>query len=158
MSNLEKKGFLEELYLANKTYPEANIIQRLSPKEYIEVLILHAAKQLGDKFKRLAEENRFDEIIQLTEHISNLVSDYQQEFSLPLSMITYNYSNRELPVIEDLFLSRLNLLHNDKHSMKKLFKALKYEMLTADSVDFMVSFIRMSGLQLIIRSLLELKK
>lgn len=158
MSKLEKKGFLEELYLANKTYPEANIIQRLSPKEYIEVLILHAAKQLGDKFKRLAEENRFDEIIQLTEHISNLVSDHRQKFSLPLSMITYNYSNRKLPVMEDLFLSRLNLLHNDKHSMKNFFKALKYEMLTADSVDFMVSFIRMSGLQLIIRPLLELEK
>ncbi|SFA50524.1 Superfamily II DNA or RNA helicase [Parageobacillus thermantarcticus] len=155
---MEKKGFLEELYLANKTYPEANIIQRLSPKEYIEVLILHAAKQLGDKFKRLAEENRFDEIIQLTEHISNLVSDHRQKFSLPLSMITYNYSNRKLPVMEDLFLSRLNLLHNDKHSMKNFFKALKYEMLTADSVDFMVSFIRMSGLQLIIRPLLELEK
>jgi len=158
VSKLEKKGFLEELYLANKTYPEANIIQRLSPKEYIEVLILHAAKQLGDKFKRLAEENRFDEIIQLTEHISNLVSDHRQKFSLPLSMITYNYSNRKLPVMEDLFLSRLNLLHNDKHSMKNFFKALKYEMLTADSVDFMVSFIRMSGLQLIIRPLLELEK
>jgi superfamily II DNA or RNA helicase/HKD family nuclease len=158
VSNLEKKGFFEELYLANKTYPESNIIQRLSPKEYIEVLILHAAKQLGDKFKRLADENRFDEIIQLTEHISNLASDHQQEFSLPLSMITYNYSNRELPVIEDLFLSRLNLLHNDKHSMKNFFKTLKYEMLTADSVDFMVSFIRMSGLQLIIRPLLELEK
>ncbi|AEH49269.1 hypothetical protein [Parageobacillus thermoglucosidasius] len=84
---MEKKGVLEELYLANKTYPEANIIQRLSPKEYIEVLILHAAKQLGDKFKRLAEENRFDEIIQLTEHISNLVSDHRQEFSLPLSIV-----------------------------------------------------------------------
>ncbi|MBY6269733.1 MAG: restriction endonuclease subunit R [Parageobacillus thermoglucosidasius] len=155
---MEKKGVLEELYLANKTYPEANIIQRLSPKEYIEVLILHAAKQLGDKFKRLAEENRFDEIIQLTEHISNLVSDHRQEFSLPLSMITYNYSNRKLPVMEDVFLSRLNLLHNDKHSLKNFFKALKYEMLTADSVDFMVSFIRMSGLQLIIRPLLELEK
>ncbi|WP_244151157.1 DUF3427 domain-containing protein [Parageobacillus thermantarcticus] len=60
--------------------------------------------------------------------------------------------------MEDLFLSRLNLLHNDKHSMKNFFKALKYEMLTADSVDFMVSFIRMSGLQLIIRPLLELEK
>ncbi|RAK22060.1 hypothetical protein B0I26_10239 [Anoxybacillus vitaminiphilus] len=48
---MEKKGFLEELYLANKTYPESNIIQHLSPKEYIEVLILHAAKKLGDKFK-----------------------------------------------------------------------------------------------------------
>lgn len=113
---------------------------------------------LGINLSVLPTKIVFNEIIELTEHISNLVSDHQQEFSLPLSMITYNYSNKELPVIEDLFLSRLNLLHNDKNSMKNFFKILKYEMLTADSVDFMVSFIRMSGLQLIIRPLLELEK
>ncbi|ANB57775.1 DEAD/DEAH box helicase family protein [Anoxybacillus sp. B7M1] len=155
---MQNKGFFEELQLVTKEYPDANFVQRLAPKEYIEVLVLHAAKQLANKFKSLVDENRFDEIVQLTEHISRLVEGGNgEEFSLPLSMITYNHSHREVPVMEDFFLSRLNLLHNDKHSMKNFFKTLKYEMLTADSVDFMVSFIRMSGLQLIIRPLLELQ-
>lgn len=155
---LMEKSFFEELQLLAKQYPDTSVIQRLSPKDYIEVLVLHSAKQLAHKLKGLAEENRFDEIIQLTKHISTLVSNNEDSFSLPLSMITYTYGQREIPIIEDFFLSRLHLLYNDKHTMKNFFKTLKYEMLTADSVDFMVSFIRMSGLQLLIRPLLMLEK
>jgi hypothetical protein len=76
---MKNKGFFEELHLATKEYPDKNFVQRLSPKEYIEVLVLHAAKQLAHKFKRLADESRFDELVQLTEHISRLVSDNEDQ-------------------------------------------------------------------------------
>lgn len=155
---MNKKGLFEELKISNKLYPETNLIQHLSPKEYIEVLTLHAARKLSERFQELAEKNRYSEIIQLTEQLTQLVSDREEELALPLSMITYSYSHHELPVTEDTFLSRLSLIHNQKHTIKNFFKTLKYEILTADAVDFMVSFIRMSGLQLLIRPLKELEK
>jgi len=155
---MKLNGFLEELKLNNKEYPETKLIQSLAPKEYIEVLTLHAARKLSERFNYLAKNNRFSEIIQLTEQLTKLVSEPNEEFELPLSMITYSYDHDNLPITEDIFLSRLSLIHNQKHTIKNFFKTLKYEMLTADAIDFMVSFIRMSGLQLLIRPLKELEK
>lgn len=153
-----QNGFLEELLLENKQYPNNQLIQRLSPKEYIEVLTLHTANKLSEHFEKLATESKYDEAIQLTQNVTRLLTEDQEPFSLPLSMITYSFTHDAVPVNEDLYLSRPHLIHNEKHSVKNFFKSLKYEMLTADRVDFMVSFIRMSGLQLLIRPLLELQK
>ncbi|WAA08970.1 DUF3427 domain-containing protein [Fervidibacillus albus] len=155
---MNKKGLFEELKIRNKQYPETNLIQYLSPKEYIEVLSLHTARKLSERFQQLAKENRYNEIIQLTEQITELFSEKEEELALPLSMITYSYSYNDLPTMENAFLSRLSLIHNQNHTIKNFFKTLKYELLTADAVDFMVSFIRMSGLQLLIRPLKELEK
>nr|WP_163100592.1 DUF3427 domain-containing protein [Peribacillus alkalitolerans] len=150
-------GFYEELLLESKNYPETKLIKKLSPKEYVEVLILHAAKKLSDKFRNLAEAENYEEIISLTKQLSHVLTDNEEEFSLPLSMVTYNNIS-PVPLSEDLYLSRLALLHNEKHTIKNFFKTLNFEMRTADSVDFMVSFTRMSGLQLIIRTLKELEE
>lgn len=152
-----KKGLFEELFIDNKEYPELKNIQRLTPKEYNEVLILHAARKLELRFKQLASEDRYEEIIKLTKEISNLLNENTEDFSLPLSMITYSENYDTLPLNEDLYISRLDLLHNEKHTIKNFFKTLKYEMLTSEAVDFMVSFIRMSGLQLITKPLKELE-
>ncbi|KZZ83044.1 DUF3427 domain-containing protein [Bacillus sp. SJS] len=151
-------GYHEELFLTGKEYPEAHVIQRLSPKEYIEVLVLHAARRLSEKFTSLIENDQYSEMTRLASELSSLLKDVGDQFSLPLSMVTYNRDGKEMPYFQDFFLSRLNLLHNEKHSIKNFFKTLKFEMLTADSAEFMVSFIRMSGLQLLIQPLLELEQ
>ncbi|HWO97748.1 MAG TPA: DUF3427 domain-containing protein [Bacillus sp. (in: firmicutes)] len=153
-----KNGFLEELLIDNKQYPDTKAIQRLSPKEYTEVLILHTANKLSEQFDSLITKEQHDKVIQLAQNISNALSKDDEKFFLPLSMITYNTGLNEVPPNEDLYLSRLDLIHNEKHSIKNFFKTLKYEMLTADRVDFMVSFIRQSGLQLLTKPLLELQK
>ncbi|WP_042349312.1 DUF3427 domain-containing protein [Bacillus massiliigorillae] len=152
-----REGFYEELLLKNKDYPENQLVQKITPKEYVEVLILDTAKKLDEKYSELAVSENYDEIIELTQRVNQLLSGKSDSFKLPLSMITYSTEN-EIPAMEDLYLTRLGLLHNEKNSVKNFFKTLKYEMRTADAVDFMVSFTRMSGLQLIIRALKELEE
>jgi HKD family nuclease len=70
----------------------------------------------------------------------------------------YRYDEQELPIIRDQYLSKIQLIANEPQSMNNFFKTLKFEMLTADSVDWMVSFVKMSGVQLLIRPLQELQR
>jgi HKD family nuclease len=58
----------------------------------------------------------------------------------------------------EFFLSNPLLLTNSSSDQFNLFKGLKYELQTADQASFMVSFIRWSGLQLLIRPLDEFRQ
>lgn len=157
--NKHTKGIMEELYLAKKDYPETQLIQRLSLDEYVETLSMHAANAIGDKLRGLADENNFTKIYEILNKIHNIIGDGNEvEFQLPLSMITYTETIGEMPLKEDLFLSRVDVLYNDSHKIKNFFKTLSYEMKTADEVFFLVSFIRMSGAQLLTRELIDLEK
>ena len=151
-----KKGTHEELKLINKKYPTNQKHSPLPPIEYTEALIHKSALAIGQKFERLLEEGNLDEAITFTHQVLHLVGYESDDFTLPLSNILYRYDNQEIPELENQHLSSIELISNDKQKMKNLFKSLKFEMLTADSVSFMVSFIRMSGLQLLIRPLTEL--
>ncbi len=153
-----KNGFFEELLIDNKQYPDTKAIQRLSPKEYTETLILHTANKLSERFNTLITNEQYDKVIQMAQKLSNALSKEDETFSLPLSMITYTTGSEHMPLNDDLYLSRMDLIHNEKHSIKNFFKTLKYEMLTANRVDFMVSFIRESGLHLLTRPLLQLQE
>ena len=149
---------MEEIYLTEKEYPPSNLIQKLSVDEYVEALTMHAANIIGDKLKDLADEDKFNEIFQLIDQVHDLAGEDEKEFSQPLSMITYSEEQNTIPVKEDLFLTRVDVLYNDSHKIKNFFKTLAYEMQTSDEVFFLVSFIRMSGAQLLTRELIELEK
>jgi HKD family nuclease len=60
----------------------------------------------------------------------------------------------DLNLVKD-YLNETELIFNDKKRRKNFFKVLKEEMLTSEQIDFMVSFIRMSGVQLLIPVFLE---
>ena len=153
------KGIMEELYLLSKDYPETQLIQKLGLDEYVETLSMHAANAIGEKLRVLADENNFSEIYEILNKVHKIIDDENEvKFQLPLSMITYSETLGEMPLEEDLFLSRVDVLYNDAHKIKNFFKTLSYEMKTADEVLFLVSFIRMSGVQLLTRELIDLEK
>jgi len=154
----KQKGIVEEIYLSEKQYPTSNLIQKLSIDEYVETLTMHAANIIGDKLKTLADKDKFDEIFKLIDQVHDIADQNRREFSQPLSMITYSEGRDKLSIKEDLFLTRVDVLYNDSHKIKNFFKTLAYEMKTSDEIFFLVSFIRMSGAQLLTRELLELEK
>lgn len=151
-------GIREEIYESKKNYPESKLIQKLSVDEYVETLTMHSANVIGKKLKMLANENKFSEIFHLVDLIHDIADKTEKEFSQPLSMITYSENDQLIPVKEDLFLTRVDVLYNDSHKIKNFFKTLAYEMGTADEVFFLVSFIKMSGAQLLTRELKALEK
>jgi superfamily II DNA or RNA helicase len=152
------KGIKEEIYRTEKEYPSSNLIQKLSIDEYVETLTMHAANIIGDKLKGLADEDKYNEIFQLIDQVHDLAGKDEREFSQPLSMITYSENENTIPIKEDLFLTRVDVLYNDSHKIKNFFKTLAYEMQTSDEILFLVSFVRMSGAQLLTRELIELEK
>ncbi|PTX49817.1 superfamily II DNA or RNA helicase [Melghirimyces profundicolus] len=151
-----KKGIYEELFVSGKDYPDQQAIHPLNPSDYVQALIHHSARQLEEKFRELADQAKHNEIVDLTHEISQILKlEGETPLSLPLSTILYRYDQQSLPFQPDQFLSKIDLISNDQHRMKNFFKSLKFEMSTADGADWMVSFIRMSGLQLLIRPLQE---
>jgi len=151
-------GIREEIYELDKDYPEQKLIQKLSIEEYVETLTMHAATLIGDKLKSLANQSKFNEIFSLIDQVHDIAGIEEKEFNQPLSMITYSDGQDIIPVKEDLFLTRVDVLYNDAHKIKNFFKTLAYEMQTADEISFLVSFIRMSGAQLLTRELIALEK
>ncbi|QXX29847.1 DUF3427 domain-containing protein [Bacillus amyloliquefaciens] len=148
------RGFHEEIQQQQKLYPTSHRIQPVSPKEYAEVLTLHTAKQLSETFQTLVDQDQYEQAIQLSEKVASQLGKHTN-FSLPLSTVLYSLNEMELPISEEFSLHRLKLLGNHQ-THDNFFKALKHEMLTADRVDFMVSFTRWSGVQLLIPPLQEL--
>lgn len=156
--NEKKQGIHEEIYELDKAYPEQQLVQKLSIDEYVETLTMHAATIIGDKLKNLADQSHFNEIFTLIDQVHNIAGKAEKEFTQPLSMITYNEGSDMVPIKEDLFLTRVDVLYNDSHKIKNFFKTLAYEMQTADEISFLVSFVRMSGAQLLTRELIALEK
>lgn len=154
----KSKGLIEEIYLAKKEYPPTSLVQKLAVDEYVETLTMHAANLIGKRLKSLAFEDKYDEVFELIDQINNLTEVDQKEVNRPLSMITYSEAQEHIPVKEDLFLTRVDVLYNDDNKIKNFFKTLAYEMQTADEIYFLVSFVRMSGAQLLTRELMALEK
>lgn len=152
------KGIFEELMVADKDYPVQQITHRLRPKEYTEALVHYAAREMGEKFRQMSDAEQFDDIVDLTQRIIGLMrSETAVSLAMPLSTIRYSYDQREIPIGEDLFLSRMDLITNDRGTMKNFLKTLNFELETSDSADFMVSFIRWSGVQLLLRRLSDME-
>ncbi|MCY7910238.1 DUF3427 domain-containing protein [Bacillus inaquosorum] len=152
----KNSGFHEELQDKHKLYPVEHRFQPVLPKEYTEILTLHIAKQFGEKIKTLVHHGQHNQAVELTQKISSDLGN-DTAFAIPLSSVLYHVGDLDFPVSEHFSLSRLNLLGNHRAD-DNFFKTLKNEMLTADRVDFMVSFTRWSGVQLLIPPLQELNK
>jgi superfamily II DNA or RNA helicase/HKD family nuclease len=84
--------------------------------------------------------NDYDNAVRLTENILNT------KYELPLQLSQNNYNN-----IENF------LIVNRKTKFKNFFTYLKEELNNCDSFCFIVSFIKFSGIQLLINTLDELK-
>lgn len=153
-----QRGFFEELEIKDKDYPTSQAATPLAQVDYIEGLIHYAGRKIGDRFNYLVEEGNYSEIIRLTEEITKLADGSDGDFKLPLSNILYNYDNSELPVSDLYQLSKPDFISNEKGSMKNFFKSLKFELMTSDGADFMVSFLRFSGLQILLKPIEELAK
>lgn len=154
-----KKGLHEELQLQNVEYPENKKIYPLAPNEYSYVLTQYVANTVGTALHELSKQEKYEDMIRLVQKIERQVKDEVSEWSRPLASIHYRYDDDLIPLIyPELFFSKPFLVTNQNKQGQNFFKVLRAELLTADHVDFMVSFIRWSGLQLLLRSLSELQK
>ncbi|MDQ0191624.1 hypothetical protein JI721_06495 [Alicyclobacillus cycloheptanicus] len=155
-------GIYEELQLANKTYPQPN--QRstvVHPNLYAQFLTQQIARDIGAKLQRLAHEQRYDEMLEMTQSIQRQVNaDERSSFHSPLSTIHYRFDDDYIPTFPDMYLTHPAFISNrssDPYALN-FFKSLKFELQTADKMYFVVSFIRWSGLQLLLRTLDECMK
>ncbi|MFY0544948.1 DUF3427 domain-containing protein [Brevibacillus sp. H7] len=156
---VNKKGLHEELQLLNVLYPENNKRYPISPNEYSYVLTHYITEIVGSALKELSKKERYEEMIQLVFNIEKQIKDEVNVLSRPLTSIHYRFDNELIPLIyPELFFSKPYLVTNQNKKGQNFFKVLRTELFTADHVDFMVSFIRWSGLQLLLRSFDELQK
>lgn len=158
MSFLE--GFFEELYRKNKEYPENNRITPIHPRNYANALTQVMAQRIGNALHKLASDEKYLEMFNLVQEIDQKIDTSSQiDLHSPLSTVHYRYDGRVLPhIYPELFFTNPMLITNQGKGTHNFFKTLKTEMHTADQADFMVSFIRWSGLQLLLRSFDELRK
>ena len=152
-----KSGFFEELYRGQKSYPDQHRIHTLQPTRYAKLLTQHLANRIGERLEQMAEQQDFQNMIQLTAEIEQSLFNTSPQFELPLSAIHYWYGDQQLPSIQPGMLTQASLITNQGYEVNNFFKTLKYEMLTADRADLMVSFIRWSGVQLLVRSFEDLR-
>ncbi|MCR8985795.1 DUF3427 domain-containing protein [Brevibacillus laterosporus] len=178
----EKHGFYEELYLQNTAYPNNHRIYPIAPNEYVNALTNHLSKKVGDTLTKLAEKEQYEEMLQLVMNlekklqtgnlsdsackekdlqIDSIHNIFPYDLARPLSSIHYRYGDDEkhIPLIyPELFFSVPHLVTNQNNRGQNFFNILRTELITADSVSFMVSFIRWSGLQLLLSSFDELRR
>jgi superfamily II DNA or RNA helicase/HKD family nuclease len=154
-----QQGVFEELLHKNKPYPTNQHTSPLLPQQYSNALIQQMIKDISQSFQQLAADNQYEKIFELTDKIRRVIREQDEfEYDLPLKAIHYRNDERMLPMYPEFFLSHPLLLTNSSTEQFNLFKALKYELQTADHANFMVSFIRWSGLQLLIRPLDEFRQ
>ncbi|NEW09380.1 DUF3427 domain-containing protein [Paenibacillus sp. SYP-B3998] len=154
----EHKGVFEEILHKNKEYPANQITYNLLPQNHNHALIQQVMKDISKTFKQLADQNQQAQILELTHQLRAMIPNLPSyELDMPLKAIHYRNDDHTLPMYPELFLSHPLLLTNSVSDPMHLLKALKYELLTADNAYFMVSFVRWSGLQLLIRALDDLR-
>lgn len=158
MSFLE--GFFEELYRKNKEYPQNNRVTPIHPRNYANALTQLMAQRIGNALHELAGDEKYMEMFNLVQEIDQKLESHSQiDLHSPLSTVHYRYDDRTLPSIyPELFFTNPMLITNQGRGTNNFFKTLKTELQTADQADFMVSFIRWSGLQLLLRPFDELIK
>ncbi|GEO27417.1 DNA repair helicase [Alicyclobacillus acidoterrestris] len=155
-------GIYEEIQLANKIYPQPN--QRstvVHPNLYAQFLTQQIARDIGTKLQQLALEQRYDEMLEMAQSIQRQVNaDERSCFHSPLSTIHYRFDDDYIPTFPDIYLTHPAFISNHSSDPYALnfFKSLKFELQTADKMYFVVSFIRWSGLQILLRTLDERMK
>ena len=140
--------------------------------EYKENLEFEVLESFSEKIKCFIESNDYQKVIEFTEkqlYFLNLISD-SSHFSNFNFNINYNKNDKKIDDMDfhfELPLKRQNneiignineLIINEKLQFRNFFTYLKQELLSCKKFYFIVSFIRYSGIQLLISVLDELEE
>ncbi|MFK0572052.1 DUF3427 domain-containing protein [Endozoicomonas sp.] len=117
-------------------------------------LTQYISSRLSEKLNHFSNQDQFEDSIKLAQLIADTIEPGAETLSLPLRRILFSRDETiQLPLCEDFSLASPSLITNDKTAKTNFFKNLKFELQTTDSFHFMVSFIRASGLQLLLNPL-----
>lgn len=142
----------EEIKRNSKSYPPNHVARNLPANRYIEYLVGAVGQKLAARLFELQEQDRFPDMLELVQRLLSDLDDSSSQFALPLESILYSERETMLPAYPDR-LALTTLILNRKEVHQNFFKSLKFELETTDDFDFIVSFIRMSGLQLLVSPL-----
>jgi len=136
-----------ELHRKNRKYE--NRIDRVIPlDEYNKALKGEAYRLIRNKIDSLG--SNYDGVIEFVRELHRGVKEEVVDYSFPLKKVVKKEE-------ENLSLEN-EIIFNEKNSSKNFFKKLKEELLSCDEFVFVVSFIRFSGLQLLLPILNELNE
>ena len=155
-------------YLENEDEKETNN-RTLEISEYKENLEFEVLESFSEKIKGFIESSDYQKVIEFTEkqlYFLNLISD-SSHFSNFDYDVNYDKKIDDMDFHFELPLKRQNneiignineLITNEKLQFRNFFTYLKQELLSCKKFYFIVSFIRYSGIQLLISVLDELEE
>lgn len=154
---MKQTGLYEELMLLNKSYPEAKrVYPPLHPQAYKSALLNQIVREIGTRLADLASSGDHQGLIQFVEALREQLRAAAPPLQTPLQAVHYSPDRGLPPLYPQLFLSTAALITNQSVDAFNFLKTLKFELLTADRADFMVSFVRWSGLHLLLQALGEM--
>ena len=154
MSILAKKS--ESSNLVNEEKND-NFLEITEYKENLEFEVLET---FSDKISNFIEKNDYQKVIEFTEKQLYLLNQAFTDESEKIKIQNTNF-HFELPLKrkdKDIIGNINELIINEKVKFRNFFIYLKQELLNCKKFYFIVSFIRYSGIQLLISTLDELEK
>lgn len=154
MSILAKKS--ESSNLVNEEKND-NFLEITEYKENLEFEVLET---FSDKISNFIEKNDYQKVIEFTEKQLYLLNQAFTDESEKIKIQNTNF-HFELPLKrkdKDIIGNINELIINEKAKFRNFFIYLKQELLNCKKFYFIVSFIRYSGIQLLISTLDELEK
>jgi len=147
---MSQDGLFEELLGLQSTYPKDQRTHPLNPKDYGSAVLNQISREIGERLSDLAKAGDHQRLIELAETIRGQLNAATIRWHSPLTSIQYRNDGHAVPTYPQLFLSTPALITNHGDRSQNFIKTLKFELNTADRADLMVSFIRWSGVQLLI--------
>ena len=155
MSILAKKS--ESSNLVNAKEKNDNFLEMTEYKENLEFEVLET---FSDKISNFIEKNDYQKVIEFTEKQLYLLNQAFTDESEKIKIQNTDF-HFELPLKrknKDIIGNINELIINEKAKFRNFFVYLKQELLNCKKFYFIVSFIRYSGIQLLISTLDELEK
>ena len=155
MSILAKKS--ESSNLVNAKEKNDNFLEMTEYKENLEFEVLET---FSDKISNFIEKNDYQKVIEFTEKQLYLLNQAFTDESEKIKIQNTDF-HFELPLKrknKDIIGNINELIINEKVKFRNFFIYLKQELLNCKKFYFIVSFIRYSGIQLLISTLDELEK
>ena len=155
MSILAKKS--ESSNLVNAKEKNDNFLEMTEYKENLEFEVLGT---FSDKISGFIGKNDYQKVIEFTEKQLYLLNQAFTDESEKIKIQNTDF-HFELPLKrknKDIIGNINELIINEKAKFRNFFIYLKQELLNCKKFYFIVSFIRYSGIQLLIRTLDELEK
>ena len=155
MSILAKKS--ESSNLVNAKEKNDNFLEMTEYKENLEFEVLET---FSDKISNFIEKNDYQKVIEFTEKQLYLLNQAFTDESEKIKIQNTDF-HFELPLKrknKDIIGNINELIINEKAKFRNFFIYLKQELLNCKKFYFIVSFIKYSGIQLLISTLDELEK